>query len=549
MRNLLLILFLFIGSLSYGQTIFTQTYVDRCTGNTQVVVANFVNGSATVAFYNKVRTFTYQEFTSGELQQWLNETYTWWQALSPCSTATSEAQNAQQTAQNATAAAQTAQTAASTAASTATTSPPTTGTTQTNTTNTNATSNTNTSSSSQSSSSQNTSNTSSGGNESSSTGNSSGGNEGGTTDGGGTNEGSSNEGGSTTESKGEDTKSETKSESDGGGSDENKETESKETESSEENKEESKEEVKEEEKKEEESKEESEEESSEEESDEESEDSEEKEEEKKEEKKEKEKKQRKMMPIQLRSDMMANQALLGNYDIVTSIGATQSSIFGDESYGATAMIWSNLRQFSLNGSYTKVHMEKLNISTLIHDNHQHYSTTKDVSVNDPIDPPTPKLSHITSASVGYMNNFGNGAVMANMMKIKPTKYGTFGVGVNMGNMFAENDYQVTMVGYNVLYTNQVMLNSRINYAPAFIWTQSPYMGRLQWVRDDWGKNSLEARNQLRGTRIHGMMILANSFTIQLTRRFSFNAGATFIKSTDPNIPLIKSFMIGAKLPF
>lgn len=79
-----------------------------------------------------------------------------------------------------------------------------------------------------------------------------------------------------------------------------------------------------------------------------------------------------MMPIQLRADMMANQALLGNYDVVTSIGATQSSIYGDESYGATAMIWSNLRQFALNTSYTKVNMQKFNISSIKHENHSHY---------------------------------------------------------------------------------------------------------------------------------------------------------------------------------
>ena len=537
-----------MGLSSYGQTIFTQTYVDRCTGNTQVVVANFVNGSATVGFYNKVRTFTYQEFLSGELQQWLNETYIWWQALSPCSTATSEAQNAQQTAQNATSAAQTASTAASSAASSASTAGSTAGSTATTTggttqstttggttdatssqTNTTDTSNTTDTNQTSNTESQNTSSSSSSESSQSETGDTSSGGESSESSGGG--ETSESEGGGTEET------------SEGSGESEESKTE----ETSEESKEEEvKEESKEEEKKEEESKEEeSDEESSEEESEEESdeESSEKKEEE------EKEKKQKKMMPIQLRSDMMANQALLGNYDIVTSIGATQSSIYGDESYGATAMIWSNLRQFSLNTSYTKVHMQKLNISTLPHDNHVHYSTTKDVDSDDPIEPPTPKLTHITSASVGYMNNFGNGTVVANMMKIKPTKYGTLGAGINMANMFGDNTYQVTMIGYNVLYTNQVMLSSRINYAPAFIWSQSPYMGRLEWVQDEWGKNSLQAKNQLRGQRIHGMMILANSFTVQLTRRFSFNMGATFIKSTDPNIPLIKSFMIGAKLPF
>jgi len=288
----------------------------------------------------------------------------------------------------------------------------------------------------------------------------------------------------------------------------------------------------------EESSEEKEEESKEEESEEESEESDEEESEDSEsDEEEEEKKQKKMMPIQLRSDMMANQALLGNYDVVTSIGATQSSIYGDETYGATAMIWSNLRQFSLNTSYTKVHMQKFDVSTLVHNGTTYYSKGKSATIKDSTEPITPGLSHITSASVGYMNNFGNGTLVANMMKIKPTKWGTFGAGLNMGNMFGEGKYQVTMLGYNVLYTNQVMLNPRINYAPAFIWTQSPYMG------------TFNGQNQLKGQRIHGMMILANSFTIQLTRRFSFNAGATFIKSTDPNIPLIKSFMIGAKLPF
>lgn len=519
MKKLLLILFLFIGSLSYGQTVFTQTYIDRCTGDVKVVVANFQNGSATVAFYNKVRTFTYEEFLSGELQQWLTETYLWWQQLSPCSTATAEAQQAQQVAQNATQAAQAAASAAAAAVpppipppvtppppppASNTTPPPATG-------------------GSTSNSSTTGGETNSGGSTTSSGSSSDGGSTGGeTTGGGGETQSETTGGGETTESKTEESKTE----------------ETKTEEKTEESKEESKEEASEE----------SEEESKEEESEEKEEESEEesKEEEKEE---EKEKKQKKMLPIQLRSDLMANQSLLGNYDIVTSIGATQSSIYGDESYGATAMIWSNLRQFSLNGSYTKVHMEKFNVSTLTHGNHTHYSKTSNVSIKDPIDIPTPKLSHITSTSVGYMNNFGNGAMMANMMKIKPTKYGTFGAGLNMGNMFGENTYQMTMVGYNVLYTNQVMLNPRINYAPAFIWTQTPYVTRVEWVTDDLGKNTLQAKNQMRGQRIHGMMILANSFTIQLTRRFSFNAGATFIKSTDPNIPLLKSFMIGAKLPF
>jgi len=449
MKKLLIILFLIISGSTYAQTTFTQTFVDRCTGEVKVVTANFVNGSATVAFYNKIRTFTYTEFTNGTLNQWLIETYEWWNTLSPCSQSTQQAQQAQQTAQNATQAASTASTAASTATS------------ATNGGTTNATNQTT--------------------NEVTST-------EG--TDTNSSNSTESNESeGKSTESEGGDGESTNEESSEEGTDDEN---------SSDDGDGEESEEVEE----------------------------------------EKKKKKTEMLPIQLRADMMVNQALLGNYDAVISFGVTQSSIFGDVTYGATAMIYSNLKQFALNGSYTKVHMQKFNVSQLIHQDHSHYAKGSVVTTKDPITPPQPKVSSITSASVGYMNNFGNGTIVASVNKLKPMgKWGTAGVGVSMVNMFGEGKYQMTMLGYNLLYTNMVMISPRIQYTPAFIWTQSPYMGRF------------DLQNQLKGTRIDGMVILANSFTLQLTRRFSVNVGATFIKSTNPIIPLIKSFMIGTKLPF
>lgn len=102
MRKLLSILaFWFITNLSYGQT-FTQTFVDRCTGEVQVVTADFTSGSAIVAFYNEAKLFTYTQYTNGELQQWLVQKYAWWAALSPCSSASNATNNANNTANNAT---------------------------------------------------------------------------------------------------------------------------------------------------------------------------------------------------------------------------------------------------------------------------------------------------------------------------------------------------------------------------------------------------------------------------------------------------------------
>jgi uncharacterized membrane protein YgcG len=104
-----LFLFIFWGTFVNAQ-VFTQTFVDRCTGEVKVVTANFTTGPTAVAFYNKIRIFTPQEAVNGTLQQWLVETYNWWNSVSPCSQATQQTQQAQQTAQQASQAAQQATT-------------------------------------------------------------------------------------------------------------------------------------------------------------------------------------------------------------------------------------------------------------------------------------------------------------------------------------------------------------------------------------------------------------------------------------------------------
>jgi len=543
-----------MGSFTYGQ-VFSQTFLDRCTGEVKVVTANFSQGSAVVSFYSRVRTFTYQEFLSGAMNAWLIETYNWWNTLSPCSTATQQAQQAQQTAQQAQQAAQQAQqaaTSASTAATTASTAattassavaniptpppvtaptattpppttattpptstsstppptesstPPTTGGTTNDTSTTNTTGDTSTSggtSSTDSSSSTDTGSSSSGEGTTSN-------DNGGTTEGGTDSSGETSSETKTEETKTEETKTEeTKSE---------EKTEEVKEEKTEETKEESKEETKEEEKKEEEKTEEKEEEKKEEES------KEEKEEEKKEEKK---KKEAKMMPIQLKADAMAMQTPLGSYNAVMNIGASQSSIFGDVSYSLNTMIWDNLRQVSFMGARTKI------------------AFTDDYQV---------KI--IKATAVGYSNNFSISTLMLSQSFMKPFKNGmTVGVGISVGTTFESYPIQENfMVSYNVLATKSFKLNDRITYSPALIFTQTPFMSSKDGVGVDFNNGNpfgVSVRNDMKGSRIHFMGIMANSFTVQLTKRFSFNAGWTIIKGSDPNLPMMHSFMIGSKLPF
>ena len=135
MRRLLFIVIAAMGMFKGHSQALVQTYTDRCTGEVKVFSVD-MNGSTVVAYYNRSRVFTAAEFTNGTLHAWLEETYAWWQALSPCSTGNASTQTTQQTTTNATT---NATNAANNATSNATNNTSTTGTTGTGSTNTGST--------------------------------------------------------------------------------------------------------------------------------------------------------------------------------------------------------------------------------------------------------------------------------------------------------------------------------------------------------------------------------------------------------------------------
>ena len=77
---LLIVLMSFTQKVS-AQT-YTQTFVDKCTGETKIATTTMVNGYATVSFYNQIRTFSPLEVQTGLIQSWLLTTKTTYEALS-----------------------------------------------------------------------------------------------------------------------------------------------------------------------------------------------------------------------------------------------------------------------------------------------------------------------------------------------------------------------------------------------------------------------------------------------------------------------------------
>ena len=60
-------------------------------------------------------------------------------------------------------------------------------------------------------------------------------------------------------------------------------------------------------------------------------------------------------PIIVSSDLTSAQNLDKSFTGIINVGMSQSSMTGTASWGVTSMIWFNLKQFALNGRYTKIH--------------------------------------------------------------------------------------------------------------------------------------------------------------------------------------------------
>ena len=556
MRRLLF--FIVITAMGMGQGLsqtLIQTYTDRCTGATQVFSVP-MNGQTVVAFYNRSRTFTSQDFQNGTLQSWLEETYLWWTSLNPCSTIQTGATATQQTTQQVTQQATQAATNAAQTASTNTTAnvpslpsnptpsqntpevtPPVTTETAPDTIDVpsteGTTSNVNTGNNQTTSGGSTTSEVSTQGDTSQTE----------TTPSGETqsteqtSESSTPEpeptGESPQESSAEPTSEEPQSEevSTEESSTEETSTEESSTEetseelsSEESNDESSNEEANEsEESTEESSEEESTEESESEEeskSDEDEEDNEDNSEEKSDDENEKEdgkkkKKKRALAPPVVMANMLSQQGPDGRYTQAAMFGISQSSLLGTETYGLNAMVYSNLQQFMLTANYSKVHINKEG-----------------------------RVSRVYSGSLGGMKMFTTYMGMMNHSMVWLGKKGSV-KGLAFGTTLTSVELDVR--GGLIYYDNLILSTSLTGfYTKPFNFdrlTISPMLA----LSNPFFSFDLYEHTQVWNSDI--MIIGGLNLTYKLTQRFGINIGVNIIKATIPKFPTLKTFTIGGRLSF
>jgi hypothetical protein len=415
-----LYLLLLISSYSYSQN-FVQTFVDRCTGEMKVITVPF-EGSTVVVFYNKSRVFTAAEVRSGELQAWLEETYAWWENISPCSTNQAATTATQQATQNAT----------SSTASTAST-----GTQSTNTEN-------------------QTQNTEPPAQE------------------------TKNE--STTESTAE-TEQSTETETDSsentepeGESEDNGDDTSDGEESEEEN------EVEEEEQQEEEQK--------------------------------SEKKSKKRTPVVIAANYMAMQNLDRTYNNVFNVGFSQANYNGQSSYGASLLIWDNLKQFSASFNQSEMFYRMDNINR--------FKGVLNVSQGS--------VKRIRTYSANAIYLYGNIVASSGMSQTYLNKKGLVkGAAASLTYINANG---VILTPSIVLFATKPYIINRIVVSPMLAAAFNPIM----YIENEIIFNK------------HFTFIAGSNFDLPLSRNFRINVGSNITGNT-AGIPLTYSFTIGSKFKF
>ncbi len=218
-------------------------------------------------------------------------------------------------------------------------------------------------------------------------------------------------------------------------------------------------------------------------------------EESKEEKKEENKKEDKkkngnksaMTPIIFSSDLSGVHQFQGEFNLMANIGVSQSSLAGDVSYGATAIIFSNLKQFALSTRYSKMEFsgtELCGIAT--------YSYTAAYNAGSMI--------HIGAFSYvrpykAYVFGY-NAAVVATRIPFEGKKqlFGTTSI-----TLFA---------------IRSMVINKKLSIAPELFLMGSP-------ISYSFRSDDLSANGQL-------SYILGNSFSWAISKRFGLSANVKYM---------------------
>jgi hypothetical protein len=212
----------------------------------------------------------------------------------------------------------------------------------------------------------------------------------------------------------------------------------------------------------------------------------------------------------LSSDLAGTEDAEGKYAAMMSVGISKSSLMGDKSYSATALVWSTLDQFALSGGMTKMDFEDGKLNGI-----HSYSVT------------AAYLKGTLMQMVGYTN-------------IKPhPKWGTYGynvgvIALQMKRPTAGYDLSV-MTSFVAFWTKPYQVNRKTTLSPQVFFMNSP----ISW-------NTVTGNSMV--TRTPGF-IVGSGYDFRLSKRFALSASYKAVMTLEPKFNLMNNFQIGSKMVF
>jgi len=211
-------------------------------------------------------------------------------------------------------------------------------------------------------------------------------------------------------------------------------------------------------------------------------------------------------PIIVSSDITSAQNLNKSYTPIVNIGTSRSSMTGLSSYGVTGMVWLNFEQFALSARYTKIHFNK-----------------------------SKKLKFVHNVNLTGVYTYGNFLGFVGYSGIlNGGKYGITGFNVSAAATVIATDksgyYSPSITAF---YTRPIKVNKKLIISPEIYIISTPLV--------------YSTKEKVTVSDRYFSGFVGSGVDYQISKRFKVNVNYKANLSTNPQFPILSFFLIGSKV--
>ena len=211
-------------------------------------------------------------------------------------------------------------------------------------------------------------------------------------------------------------------------------------------------------------------------------------------------------PIIVSSDVTSAQNLNKSFTPIINVGTSKSSMTGLSSYGVMGMVWLNFKQFALSAKYTKTHYNK-----------------------------NKKLKFVHNVNFTGVYTYGNFLGFVGYSGIlNGGKYGITGFNVSGATTIIAKDksgyYSPSITAF---YTRPIKVNKKFILSPEIYVISTPLV--------------YSTKEKVTVSDRYFSGFIGSGFDYQISKRFKVNVNYKANLSTNPQFPILSFFLIGSKV--